>query len=323
VVKYLVGEEMTHSDHLMLLYSAIDQSASLYQTELQLSYFEGICKTCENILADDISEADVVLNNRLKEILSQIRTIEFTREEIRKAMVFSVLKGMKTENQAIDEVTPDTIGVFLAHLIDLFFPDTKELIVFDPLVGIGNLLATIANHLRAQSVLVGVDHVPERVQLARALMGMLEYEDQIYCQDTMTFRHLTADVMVSDFPAEADDKPEWAYEVLHFHHTHLREGAIVLAIVFEDFFDEAHQNAFKKLTLETYEPLGLIQLPKELFVKRLKSILILRKKTLLKKPDTFLLAQIPSFTDTEAMSMVMDRIHQWFEDHIRKDNHNG
>ena len=307
----------------MLLYSAIDQSANLYQSELQLSYFEGICKTCENILADDISEADALLNDRMKEILSKIRTIDFTREEIRKAIVFSVLKGMKTENQIIDEVTPDTIGVFLAHLIDLFFPDTKELVVFDPLVGIGNLLATIANHIQAHSVLVGVDHVRERVQIARALMGMLAYEDQMYCQDTMTFRHLTADVMVSDFPEEVDEKRAGAYEVLHFHHAHLREGAIVLAIVFEDFFDEGHQHAFKKLTHEKYDPLGLIQLPRELFVKRLKSILILRKKSLLKQPKTFLLAQIPSFSDSEAMSIVMDRIHRWFEDNIRKDNHNG
>jgi site-specific DNA-methyltransferase (adenine-specific) len=311
---------MTDQEQITALYDVLDKSASLYSEKTGLAYLEGLVRSAENIVAGQAVEDDEGLSTRLADLMSLINDVEFSKEAIRKAFQLAVLKGLKAGDLPLETMTPDTVGIFIAYLINKFYDIDKPLILFDPLVGTGNLLAAVANSRKQEPLLFGVDHNDQNLMLCRSLLGMLEFEDNIYYQDTLSFSGIQADAILTDVDRyEMIDGKYFPYELLKQHWHNLKAGGMVFAVIFEEFFQDSLQSQFKSDLLAMYHPIGLIRLPDDLFTKYRKSILIMEKPGEKAIEQEFLMASLPSFIDKEALRNTIDRINDWFDDRIRKE----
>jgi site-specific DNA-methyltransferase (adenine-specific) len=235
-------------------------------------------------------------------------------------MQLAILQGLKLSALSNEGITPDTLGIFIAYLIQkLVSPGTRP-ILFDPLCGTGNLVATIMNQLDEDMTAVLVDHDPLKCRISRILMAMLDYNDDIYCQDTFSFRHIAADILVTDFPfPETEEDNDFPYRVLSHHVANLATNAILILVVPDGFFAQEYQERFKKELLSSYQAIGLIRLPQELFFRKQKSVLILKKGDIERPKDNpFLIAEIPSFIDQDALRPILNQINQWFLEFTRR-----
>ena len=311
---------MTDQEQITALYDVLDKSASLYSEKTGLAYLEGLVRSAENIVAGQAVEDDEGLSTRLADLMSLINDVEFSKEAIRKAFQLAVLKGLKAGDLPLETMTPDTVGIFIAYLINKFYDIDKPLILFDPLVGTGNLLAAVANSRKQEPLLFGVDHNDQNLMLCRSLLGMLEFEDNIYYQDTLSFSGIQSDAILTDVDRyEMVDDKYFPYELLKRHWHNLKAGGMVFAVIFEEFFQDSLQSQFKSDLLAMYHPIGLIRLPDDLFTKYRKSILIMEKPGEKAIEQEFLMASLPSFIDKEALRNTIDRINDWFDDRIRKE----
>lgn len=312
---------MSDQQQIKALYDVLDKSAVLYNDHADCTYLEGLVKVSENIVADHVVEDDERLNRKQRDLIAPIRDTEFSKEAIRKAFQLAVLKGLKEADIPLDAMTPDTVGVFIAYLLNKFFDNNRQLVMFDPLVGTGNLLAAAANSRPVEPLLFGVDNDNDKLMLCRALLGLLQYEEDIYYQDSLSFSGVEADVILTDVDRCAVvDGNYFPYELLKHHWQNLKTGGLAVVVIFDEFFQDSLQSQFKSDILALYRAVGLIRLPDDLFTKYRKSILIMEKQTSKADEQEFLMASLPSFADKEALQKSIDRINNWFDHKIRKDN---
>lgn len=310
-----------NASNIERVYDVLDQSAMhLYEVQ-KTPYLKGVVFTCENILAHDIlQEVPPETKKTLFHLLKTIDDIDFQKEEIRKAMQLCILKGFKHLKKSNQEITPDTIGIFMSYLVGKLVNHQDPIVLFDPLVGTGNLITTIANQLSQKVSLVGVEHNIDQFEMARSMFHMMDYDDELYFQDTLTFWNLDADVIVCDFSeSPLDEDPYFPYQAIAHHLHNLKPGGYFLGVVFNDFFERNGNEEFRNDLIKSWEILGLVKLPDSLFKSLGKSILILEKKSDTEYIDKqFLLADIPSFEDQEAFQKAISQINHWFNN--RKKN---
>lgn len=306
-------------NQIELFYDYYDGIADLLYQKYKVSYLEGMneafCLLLDNRVNGSYEEEDLEAMQTLKD---SITDISFEREQVRKSVQLGMLKGYKHTYASNSLITPDTIGLFLAYLIQKFYQDKTIETMFDPLVGSGNLLYTIANQIEDYIVLYGIDNDKLKCDLARNLGDLLEYESNIYFQDTLTFYHTDYDVLVTDVPISSE-KPYKPYQFLNHHIDSVKPGHYAFALIENDFFDQEGNETFKEEIKRKAQIVGLIKLPDELFKTHPKSIFILRRHTTDSKLlDGFLLVDLPSFYDEDGMTNVIGQINQWIV--ARKDD---
>ncbi len=310
MLKYLHGDNMVNQEHVEKLYDCFDQSATLLYEKEHLTFLDGLVKTCENILANSVEVEDEVLRTDLLKLINEISEIEFSKEEIRKAFQYACLKGMKHQNISNQMITPESIGFFFSYLVEKLYLK-KTLLIFDPLIGVGNLITSLANNLNKEVNLVGVDNDFDFYKLAQALLGMLEYGDKIFYQDTLTFKNIKADLIVTDFSAIEQNN---IYEIIKHQDTILNEDAFLISVIDNSFFDNENITNFINEVKNSMHFFGMIILPKVLFKNNQKSIFILQKigKDFI-KPSKFLFAELPDLNNKSEMTRVIDQLNNWFE----------
>jgi len=114
------------------IFTFIDEHAKKIQTTEDLTYIEGVLETTEMWLDGDIEP--------------KIENVQ--KEDIRKAIQLSILKGMKQHVQAHHQMTPDSLGLLVGYFVDALTKDKQHLTLLDPAVGTGNLLFTVLNFLQ-------------------------------------------------------------------------------------------------------------------------------------------------------------------------------
>lgn len=300
-------------------YDYYDGVADLLYRTYQLPYLSGMNEAFTLLLDDRLNgsyqEDDVATMRAMR---ADVIEAAFDREEVRKSVQLGMLKGYKHMRVANSGITPDTIGIFLAYLIRKFRFEQPLDTLFDPLVGSGNLLYTIANQLDSEATLYGIDEDRLHCDLARNLGDLLDYEANIYCQDTLTFYHTGFDVAVMDMPITEED-PYPPYLFLNHHIESVAPGGYVFAIIENDFFAHDGGDTFRQEVMRKGHIIGVLQLPLELFQNHPKSIVVLRRHTEPARPlDGFLLAEVPSFYDEDGMARVLRQIDQWIA--ARKDD---
>jgi site-specific DNA-methyltransferase (adenine-specific) len=302
------------------LYDVLDESAMLYYEQDKCPYLQGVVRACENIMAGSADEDDQSLTQQLNRLIDGIKGIEFKKESVRRAMQLCILKGFKHTGRSNEGLTPDSIGMFMAYLLDKLVPGNERTIVFDPLVGTGNLLTTVANHSKkTRLALCGVEQDRTMYPIARAMFDMMGYGDQVYFQDTLSFSNIHADVMVTDFPLDPDGDT-FIYELLNHHVDNVRDGGYVLGLVDNDFFGKAGSDTFQTTIFERWHFIGLVHLPESMFTTGSKSILLLKKSGEgSKKPTRALMADIPSFDDKAGLEASIHKINQWFKEYNEKE----
>jgi len=308
-VTITTGDKMVNQENIEKLFDVLDKSSSLYYKRLKLPYLEGLVKTCENILSDSVIIEDETLKKELQSLMLDIKDLEFNKEEIRKAFQYSCLRGLKHQGTSNQLITPDSIGLFFSYLIEKLY-DIKKMTILDPLIGSGNLITTLANNLDKELNLIGVEKDLIFYKLSQALFGMLEYQENIYYQDVLSFENISSDLIVTDF--SGIDQSEIYLLIKHFDQL-LKDDSFLISVIDNSFFDDELIKDFIFEVKDKWHFFGMIVLPESIFKNSQKSIFILQKiGNNFIKPEKFLVADLPDFNNEEEMFKVIDQLNDWF-----------
>lgn len=299
---------------LELFYDCVDESNNVLYEASHKNYFELIEMTVKNILASAVvCDCDEETTKRLEEIYDRIADIDFTVEDVRKAMQAIILKGFKEMKIANGNTTPDTLGIFSAYLITKLTQE-KKINILDPLCGTGNLLLTIINHLDRECNAFACDHNLWMTKLTTMVSDLISIPIEVYLQDSMNLNMKDLDILVFDMPVVPYEvkKEYFPYEAILHYSTMLKENGSMIAIVGNDFFDYDKNQEFKKKLLKDCSIIGLIELPDSMFVSKPKIILVIQKKVIEDKKNCFMV-KLPSFTDVKEFNASLMEIEAWFE----------
>lgn len=309
-----------NQEHINLYFQYLTQSTTLLQTDLDIHYAKALSLSIHQLHEfQPFDELTLDVKLKMDELLMTMEGIPFQKEEIRKAMQLALLQAMKDDMLEVQELTPDTIGILIHFFIERLIPSQK-IQLLDPLAGSGNLLATIQNISSKEMVLLGVEHQASMVQIMQSMADALELDIQCFFQDTLHFKGYFVDAMVMDFSLETEPSmPYFPYEVLTHHAQNVQPGGYVFAVIFDDFFDQAGSSIFRELIQDRYDVIGLVKLPKTLFKRYAKSLLILRKKaTHLKGISKVLAIELPDIREQEMFRQAISNINQWIDEFIIK-----
>ncbi len=318
------------------LFAVMNETADLLAQECDITYIEALAETGENLFQGSILQENLseVTMKSLKRKYESISLDTFEKEELRKAYQLAILKGLKEGAHPNHQMTPDTIGLFLGYLVSKFIGKQSELSILDPAVGTGNLLTTILNYLAIEKIdSYGVEVDDLLIKLAYINANLQEHYIHFYNQDSLERLLIDpVDLVICDLPVGyyPNDIEAAKYELKadeghsYSHHlfmeqsiNHLKEDGYLFFIVPNSLFETKEapklNNYLKKVAIIQ----GFIKLPLSLFKdeRHGKSILILQKKG----PDALIpkqamLAELPKFSNIDAMNSIMKQIEQWFKE---------
>src|SRR4051812_17550386 len=184
------------------LFTLFNETALILQEEFACSYLEALADTGENlfqgaILQEELSELTV---KRLKKQYSELSLDQFSNEDLRKAYQLVILKGMKENVQPNHQMTPDTVGMLVAYLVDKFVK-SPSFRLLDPAIGTGNLLTTVLNYIKRNVDAVGVDVDDLLLKLAYINANLQEHPIELFNQDSLEPLFIDpVDAVISDLP---------------------------------------------------------------------------------------------------------------------------
>ena len=304
------------SANLELFYDVFDESCDFLYDKLHLKYLDLIILTANNILTgevlNDLEDEDI---KKLNKIYAKLTDVDFNVEEIRKAMQAQILKGIKEMNFQNGLTTPDSIGLLMAYLISRL-SKAKSLNICDPLIGSGNMLYTISNHLTANLNLFGCDHNEYMIKIAKVFADLLETNIELHLEDTLNLKIYNLDFIVFDMPNVIKDKDDYLpYKwVLHYNEL-IKDDGYIIGLINNDFFDYDNNKRFKEELLKTSSIVCLIELPDNMFVSKPKSIIVINKKIWDKKK--MFMTKLPSLSDVKAFNSELVKLEQWFNENIK------
>ncbi|NEX78586.1 class I SAM-dependent methyltransferase [Bacillus thermocopriae] len=319
------------------LFALFNETALILQEELNCSFLEALAETGENlfqgtILQEELSELTV---KRLQKQYNEIQIEKFSKEEIRKAYQLVILKGMKENVQPNHQMTPDSVGLLVAYLVDRFMKETSFCLL-DPAVGTGNLLLTVINHLQKNISAIGVEIDDLLIKLAYVNANLQEQPVQFFNQDSLEPLFIEpVDVVVADLPVGyyPNDLRAAAYQLKassghsYAHHLfmeqsirHTKPGGYLFFIIPNGLFESEQAKQLHDYFKENVIIQGLLQLPISMFKNKnaAKSILIVQKKGEgVKPPKQVLLASLPTLSKKAEMDNILNKLELWFAENKR------
>ena len=260
---------------------------------------------------------------------------EATKEDMRKAIQIAILKGMRKSAQPNHQMTPDTLGLLVAHFVEQCFEEQLKqgpISVVDPAIGTGNLLFTVMNALDGNVQASGVEVDDLLIRLPAATGDLIEQPVKLFRQDALENLLVDpVDAVVCDLPVGYYPNEEVAidYELCategmsYAHHlfieqsmNYTKEGGFAFFLVPANLFETEQAKQLHKFIKGNAWIQAVIQLPGNLFTSRAheKSILILQKQsTTLKAPREVLLAKVPNMSNREALAMFFEKVRMWRE----------
>ena len=327
---------MTQELTVEKLFTVLDESAGLISRLLSIPYLEALGETAENlfhgyIVQDELNEMD---EKRLQKLYSQIQLEHYSKEAIRKSYRLAILKGMKEHVQPNHQMTPDSIGLFIAYLLRKSIGKTTAFTLLDPAIGTGNLVTTVLNEFNGKAEAHGVDLDDVLLRLAYAGANLLHHPITLYNQDALELLLIDpVDVIVCDLPVgyypnddraasyklKADSGHSYAHHLfMEQSLRHTKPGGQLFFIIPNGLFESPEAKKLQAFLTEEAYIEGVIQLPETLFKSKqaAKSILMIRKKAPgVKKPKEVLLAAMPSLTDKKATAAIVQKIDRWFSEY--------
>ncbi|MCP8967455.1 class I SAM-dependent methyltransferase [Ectobacillus ponti] len=318
------------------LFSILDTTALILRKDMDLTYLEALVETGSNIFEQDIQQKHLMSSaqERLKREYRKLENKQYKSEDMRKAFQLCLLKGMKNGVQANHEMTPDAVGMFVSYLFNRFFAGQSGLRVLDPAVGTGNLLTTLFNHREDGTAMSGYAVEADELLLRLAFMNadLQQHEIECFHGDALAPLYIDpVDAVVCDLPVGYYPNEERAQEyrlraekgMSYAHHLfieqsirHTKEGGYLLFLVPNFLFESDQADQLRSFLRDTCHIQGLLQLPVSLFKneQNAKSIFVLQKKgPQTKAPKQALLAELPKFSNAQAMQSMMLQIQEWFK----------
>ena len=301
---------MINQENIEALFDCLDESSTLLYQKYKISYLEGLIKTCENIISNDIEDNYSEIENELKNIIKKINKIEFKKEEIRKAFQYACLRGFKHGRISNQMITPDTIGVFINYLVSKLYK-REELMVLDPVVGTGNLITSLANISDKEMSLFGVDIDLLSYKLSNALFDMLGYGENVYCQDTLTYNSPLVDLIVTDYSGIQEED---VFNIIQHHGNNIKIGGFMIGVFDDETIKEDVLVKHSTDLNEIWKLFGLIKLPKGILKNQDKSIIIFQRNgDVVIQHKAFLIVELPEFSENEEMRKVINHLNDWFK----------
>lgn len=305
---------MINKQNIEKFYDYFDEVANLLYANYQKTYVEGMNEAF-NLLLDDKFEEEYTDEDIeiLRDAKSKISSVSFDREEVRKSVQLGLLKGYKHAYQSNSLITPDTIGIFIGYIIEKLYKNQELKNVLDPMIGSGNLVFAALNHIKKDIKIYGVDNDLLICNLSRNVADLLEYKNEIFYQDTLTYFDQGFDLILTDLPI-IEDADYFPYKAINHHLDSLKTGGYFIAIIENDFYEKKGIKIFQEEVNKKAYMFGLIKLSESLFKNNPKSILLIRKKKEDESPPKkFLFVDLPSFNDTEGIGESILKIDEYFK----------
>ncbi len=311
------------------LFDIIDETSMIIAAELKLTYLHAMCQSCQNIMAQTVEQTlPQEVMDTLTQQYEQIENLEFSQEEVRKALQLAILKGLKSERLTNEVMTPDSIAMMVSYLISKFMSQSESFKLADLTVGTANLLTAVLNQLETQpQKTYGVELETDLLQVASVLADMQEHEVQFYQQDsTRPLLIEPVEVIIGDLPVyqvEAIANPlhlgkqgcAYApYLMIENHLNYLVPGGYAFYVIPNDFFNQPHAKTLHAVLQKEAYIQAVLQLPTTMFKQEAqgKSILVLQKQGDAVKPvKEVLLSQLPSFNNPEKLLASLRQIESW------------
>lgn len=316
------------------LFTLFNETSLRLQEELGCSYLEALAETGENlfqgsVLQEELSEVTV---KWLKKQYEGIYLERYTNEEIRKAFQLVILKGMKEMVQPNHQMTPDSVGMLMAYLVEKCIKEPSFRLL-DPAVGTGNLLLTVLNHIDKKVAAAGVDIDDLLIKLAYINANLQEQPVQFFNQDSLEplfidpvdavvadipVGYYPNDIRAADYQLKAENGHSYAHHLfIEQSVRHTKPGGYLFFLIPNGLFESEQAGMLHRFIKEFLYIQGLLQLPVGMFKNKqaAKSILIVQKKGEgIKPPSQALLVNLPSLSNKREMDKILVNIDKWFKD---------
>lgn len=322
-----------NEENMLKLYETLDEAVQTLQKEISEPYLDSLGNSMEMLFFNDIQqELSPTIKSEVRQVLEKIHLDDYSNEEIRRAIQLIILKGMQKSTQHQHVITPDTIALFIGYLADKLFADKKDLRIFDPVSGTGNLILTVMDYLKQTEAAYACEIDQTLIRISVMYANFMQSQIEFFHQDSLQpFLLDPVDLVVADLPVGyyPDDEQARKYELkaseghsyAHYllieqslHYT--KPSGFLIMLIPETLFSDEKSTALHTFFHKHAHIIGLIQLDEATFKAKQhrKSILILQKKgnvtNDVKQP---LLAKLPSFKNTNAMQDIMVKINDWFK----------
>lgn len=320
----------------------------LMQTALDSSALDAFLENTENLadggqvrVVDGVP--DQATADQLARLYQQIDLKAVDAETIRKFLQLSLLKVAKQDGLPANyQMTPDTMGLLMAGLVERLTAQQLPQTVLDLTVGSGNLLYTVMNQLRSAGATVqgyGIDNDDSMLAVASVsaeLQGQpveLMHQDAIASLDVPQVDLVVGDLPVGYYPLDdnttnyrtrAKEGHSYVHHLLIEQATnYLRPGGWGIFLVPSDLFKTAETKGFVEWLQSVAHFQGLINLPTGLFAsaKAAKSILLIQRPgQTSRQAAQVLLATAPSFKNQAGFQRFMAQVDSWMATNLKPKN---
>lgn len=305
----------------------LDQLVEMIATEQEVDYMEALQVGLEIAFTKELTGQSQKIQNAVDKI--KFDTLE--KEEVRKILQLVILKSMKGATQTQHLLTPDTVALYMSYIANKLMSDKEQAVIFDPACGTANLLTAVINQLTVPVQALGSEVDPTLINLAVLSANLQKNEVEFFHQDSLQPLLVDpVDLIVCDLPVGyyPDDFHARTFKVhvqddhTYAHHLlieqsvkYVKDGGYLLFVIPNGLFDSEQANKLHEFIQEHVHIIGLLQLPNTIFrsEQNAKSILILQKKgEKTAAPKEALMAQLPSFKNSQATTNIVNKINQWF-----------
>ncbi|WP_096269695.1 class I SAM-dependent methyltransferase [Paucisalibacillus globulus] len=314
------------------LFEWLDDTTKIVEQHLNETYLDSLIIAMETLFYQSADESmDDILTHKLHTALEKINLNDYHPEDIRKAIQFTVLKGMKDTTQQQHLITPEAIALILGYLVQKLMKNYENIRIFDPAAGTGNLITTVISQLKKPTEAYAGEVDPTLIQLGVVSANLQKIPIEFFHQDSLRpFLLDPVDVVVSDFPVgyypddiraanfelKANEGHSFAhYLFLEQSINYTNPGGYLVLMVPNIIFDGEDADKLHAFLQKNAHIIGVLQLPESAFKskKNAKCILILQKKGKnTEGPKQPLLVQLPSLKNSHAMEDVLGKMNEWF-----------
>lgn len=324
---------MTEQTEIEQLFHTLDEMAKVISEEHTYTYLDALAEAGDILYQGTAEETfSEPVQGKISRLLTDAPKGELDREVVRKAFQLAILKGMKENVQPHHAMTPDGVAFFVSYLLNKLVASEQNIRLFDPAMGTANLLTAVLNETDQVEGAIGAEVDDALVRIAFAMANLQRHSLQILQMDSVSQQGLPeVDVIVSDLPvgyyandetvANFQTRPEEGrmpaeYAIFENSWKALKQSGFAIYLIPNTMFTRDGAEALHKFVKNEAVTLGLLQLPESMFKndQYAKSIWLLQKNGPgVQAPPQALFAELPSFTRAEALSDMIKRINEWFE----------
>ncbi|CAH0418471.1 class I SAM-dependent methyltransferase [Periweissella ghanensis] len=305
------------------LYRVLDQASQLLAEDLDSSYLEALIEICEDVLQKNIQvendQPSANVATRLKTLLNGINLAKYSDDEIRRGIGLAYLRAVQVDNiQATHHQTPDSIATLVAYIVAKMVKPGVKVDILDPTVGIGNLLAMVANYLKANNQLgnvTGVEIDDTLLALTGISFDLQHINGNLIEGDAREVELPAADFVVADIPVVHHLETVGAdNQIISAANQALKPAGVAVYVVPSNILETTTTVDFLGALTQAVYVQGIIKFAPSTFKneKAAKALLIVQRHGgHAQQVEQVLLAQVPALKSKEALPQFFIELDQW------------